>query len=126
MLSSKLILLCGGVYGMTAVIFGAFGAHALKARISVEMLAVLETGVRYQGLHAVVLLFLGLVATQSGDYVWRVAGTLTALGIFFFSFSLYALALGGPRWFGPITPLGGLLLIAAWAAIIWAAIKYEA
>jgi len=126
MLSSKLILLSGGFYGMTAVIFGAFGAHALEKKLSTHMLGVFETGVKYQGLHAVVLLFIGLMSMQSSVSLWRHAALSINLGIFLFSFSLYALALGAPRWFGPITPLGGLLLIVGWVLIIGAALKYEA
>jgi uncharacterized membrane protein YgdD (TMEM256/DUF423 family) len=126
MLSIKFILMSGACYGMTAVMFGAFGAHALKSKLTAEMLDVFDVGVRYQGLHAVVLLFLGLVASYTGESLWRSAALSISVGVLLFSFSLYALALGGPRWFGPITPLGGVLLIVGWALMLWAAYKYEA
>jgi len=90
------------------VALGAFGAHALKGRLSPEALAVFETGVRYQAYHALALLL--LAALRGPDRAaWCFVG-----GIVLFSGSLYALALTGVRWLGAVTPLGGLLFLAGW------------
>lgn len=124
-LDSKTILVLAGILGALAVTFGAFGAHALKGMLSQEMLDVFDTGVRYQAWHATALLFLGLVSCFSADPTWRVSATLMLAGSVLFSFSLYGLALGGPRWLGPVTPLGGVLMIAAWATLVVAAWKFE-
>jgi len=125
MLDSKTILLLGAVLGGLAVALGAFGAHALKSQLSEAMLGVYETGIKYHAWHATVLLFLGLVSVLSQDANWRLAATLIAAGTLLFSGSLYALALGGPRWLGPVTPLGGLLLIAGWITIAIAAWSFR-
>ncbi len=125
MLDSKSILIVGGILGLLAVAFGAFGAHALKGSLSQSMLDVFETGVRYQSWHASVLLFLGLVSIFSPDPTWRLSATLMLAGTILFSFSLYGLALGGPRWLGPVTPIGGLLMIVGWGALIVAAWSFR-
>jgi uncharacterized membrane protein YgdD (TMEM256/DUF423 family) len=91
------------------VALGAFGAHALKSRLSPEMLAVFETGVRYQAYHALGLL--ALAALRGPDK----AGWCFVGGIVLFSGSLYLLALTGERRLGMVTPLGGLLFLAGWA-----------
>jgi len=109
----------GAVLGFLAVAFGAFGAHALRARIDPAMLAVFETGVRYQFLHAVALLFVGTPAADPRRPSARAAGALFVCGVALFSGSLYALALGAPRAWGAVTPLGGLCLLAGWAALAW-------
>lgn len=98
--------------------FGAFGAHALRARISPEMLAVFETGVRYQLIHA-----FAVFASAWGWARWRqrvfgTAGLLFLAGIVVFSGSLYLLALTGQRWLGAVTPLGGLAFLAGWLMLM--------
>lgn len=98
---------------------GAFGAHALKQRLVPDLLAVFETGVRYQMYHA-----LGLLAVAFASDRWRgvnfsPAGWLFLIGIILFSGSLYALCLTGLRVLGAITPLGGLCFLAAWALLAW-------
>lgn len=96
-----------------AVALGAFGAHGLKARLSSEMLAVWQTAVQYHAWHALGLLAVGFLSPS----IWsKVAGGLLAAGIVLFSGSLYALALGAPRFFGAVTPLGGLAFILGWLA----------
>ena len=90
------------------VVLGAFAAHGLKSRLTPEMMAVFETGVRYQAYHALGLLFLAAVRGPQSA-AWCFVG-----GIILFSGSLYVLALTGIRWFGAITPVGGLLFIAGW------------
>lgn len=107
-----------GVLGALGVVLGAFGAHALRTRLGAESLSAWSTAVQYHLLHAIVVLALGLFATASGRSVTGPA-TLFAVGVVFFSGSIYALALGAPRWLGPVTPLGGLVLIAGWVVLAW-------
>jgi uncharacterized membrane protein YgdD (TMEM256/DUF423 family) len=105
------------VSGATAVLLGAFGAHGLKARVPPESVASWNTAVEYHLLHSVVLLALALYAANGGGEA-RWAMRLLASGVVLFSGSIYVLVLGGPRWMGPITPLGGVLLIAGWIALL--------
>ncbi len=107
----------GALLGFLSVALGAFGAHALRARLDPEMLAVFETGVRYQFLHAVTLLFVGRHAADAGRRGVRVAGTLFVAGIAVFSGSLYALALTGVPLWGAVTPLGGACFLVGWLAL---------
>jgi uncharacterized membrane protein YgdD (TMEM256/DUF423 family) len=101
----------GAALGALAVILGAFGAHGLKERIDADALEVWKTGVLYHALHALALVLYGLFARDRGG---RIAGWCFVLGIAIFSGTLYGLALGGPRWLGAITPVGGVLLIVGW------------
>ncbi|UVI31837.1 DUF423 domain-containing protein [Paenibacillus spongiae] len=106
----------GAVHALLAVALGAFAAHGLKGKIAADMLEVFETGVRYHMYHGLGLLILALIAERIGTskrMLW--AGRLMHAGIFLFSGSLYALSLTGIKAFGPITPLGGVAFIAAWA-----------
>lgn len=109
---------------MLVVILGAFGAHGLKARVGAEQLAWWHTGVQYHAWHALGLLGIGLLLLQQPALnSARTAAWLLQLGIVIFSGSLYAMTLGAPRWFGAITPLGGLALIAGWAVLAWATLR---
>lgn len=119
-ISSQAWIQLAGVLGALGVALGAFGAHALKARLTPEQLSAWETGVLYHLLHTAVLLMLGLYAAATQRPVTPAAPLFTA-GILLFSGSLYALALGGPRLFGPVTPMGGLCFIAGWVALLWLA-----
>jgi len=114
----KTFLLIGAVAGFLAVGFGAFGAHALRGRLSPEMLAVFETGVRYQMYHALAILAVGLMLGRMGGWLFATAAWLFTAGIVMFSGSLYVLALSGITTFGAITPIGGLLFLAGWACLI--------
>ncbi|MDT7828679.1 DUF423 domain-containing protein [Pricia sp. S334] len=113
----------GALYGLLAVVFGAFGAHALKKSFTEEQLKGFETGVRYQMYHAIVLVMLGFnfnLNTPSQE--WMVYCFLA--GTFLFSFSIYGLTLSGrkgKKWkfLGPITPLGGLLLVMGWGLLLY-------
>jgi len=125
-MSAHLSLLLGAVYGFLGVAFGAFGAHALKARLSVDLLAVWKTAVEYQFYHALALLLVGLLALQKPSAPFGSAALCFALGVLVFSGSLYAYALSGVRWLGAITPLGGLLFLAGWALLFGAALKRSA
>jgi uncharacterized membrane protein YgdD (TMEM256/DUF423 family) len=109
---------------MLVVILGAFGAHGLKARVGAEQLAWWHTGVQYHAWHALGLLGIGLLLLNQPALAGaRPAGWLLQVGIVIFSGSLYAMTLGAPRWFGAITPIGGLALIAGWAVLAWATLK---
>ena len=109
--------LAGSVSAFVAVAAGAFGAHALRARLSPELLAVFETGARYQMYHALALLFVAWAITRWPGAPVRAAGWLFIGGTVLFSGSLYVLALTGTRWVGAITPLGGLLFLGGWVAL---------
>jgi uncharacterized membrane protein YgdD (TMEM256/DUF423 family) len=109
-------LRAAGVLGMTGVLLGAFGAHALRARLSPDLLDIYKTGVSYHLMHALALLG---VANLVDRLRWpRLTRGLFVAGILVFSGSLYLLALSGVRWLGAVTPLGGLCLIAAWATLV--------
>jgi uncharacterized membrane protein YgdD (TMEM256/DUF423 family) len=113
----------GTAYGFLAVALGAFGAHALKQRLSSEMLSVWRTGVEYHFYHALALLLLGLIARQTPSVVLNASGACFSLGVLLFSGSLYALALSEVRLLGAITPFGGLLFLAGWALLGYAVLK---
>ena len=122
--SAKLFLAAGGLAALVAVALGAFGAHALKSRLSPEMLAVWHTGVEYHVYHALGLLAVGLVATQLPESaLLKWSGWLMLAGIVLFSGSLYALALTGARSLGAITPAGGVAFLAAWALFVAAVLR---
>ena len=104
----------GGVSAFVAVAAGAFGAHLLRGRISADLLAVFETGARYQMYHALALLAVAVAATHWPTSFVRGAGWLFLIGTFLFSGSLYLLALTDTRWLGAVTPFGGLCLLAGW------------
>ena len=102
-----------------AVGMGAFGAHGLRARLDVEALALWETGARYLMYGALALLAIGIYGRQAGAApIGASAGSL-ALGTLIFTLTLAVLALGGPRWLGAITPLGGVLMIVGFILLAW-------
>jgi uncharacterized membrane protein YgdD (TMEM256/DUF423 family) len=103
----------GAISGALFVAAGAFGAHALKTRLHAADLELWHTGVLYHALHAVALVVYGVFARERSG---RAAGWSFLLGTLVFSGTLYAMALGGPRWLGAVTPLGGALLIVGWLA----------
>lgn len=109
--------LLGAGFAFLAVTLGAFGSHSLKAVLAPDMLAVFETGVRYQMYHALALFAVGWAAHQYPQASFHIAGWLFAAGIVLFSGSLYVLALSGVRWLGAITPLGGLCFLAGWGTL---------
>lgn len=117
-------------FGMTAIIFGAFGAHALKQVLTIDQLATFETGVKYQMYHALFLLFLGIDHHLSHKTKKTIL-ILTIVGVIFFSGSIYLLATDSLNSFnfkviGFITPIGGLLLILAWAILMIHFLKKKA
>lgn len=105
------------ISGMLAVVAGAFGAHGLKARLTPDQLESWATAAQYHLLHSVVLLALGLFATYSGKSV-KLPASLFASGMVLFSGSIYLLVLTKMRWLGPITPIGGLILILGWLSLV--------
>ena len=110
-------MLAAALLGALGVILGAFGAHGLQTRLSAEQLESWDTAVRYHLLHSVALLALALFAIETGRSIQWPAW-LFSLGILFFSGSIYLLVLTGQRWLGPVTPLGGLCLIAGWLSLV--------
>ncbi len=122
--SAKIFLALGGVYAALAVAIGAFGAHGLKDRLTLDALAIYQTGVQYHFWHAFGLLAVGLLCQRLPKSAWlRGAGWLLAVGILLFSGSLYALALGAPRGFGIVTPFGGVAFILGWVAMVVGVVK---
>jgi uncharacterized membrane protein YgdD (TMEM256/DUF423 family) len=117
----RTFLLVGALAGFLAVTFGAFGAHALRGRLSAEMLAVFETGVRYHMYHALALLLVSAMMPRMGGWLVVASGWLFTAGIVLFSGSLYVLAFTGITIFGAITPIGGLAFLAGWACLAIAA-----
>jgi uncharacterized membrane protein YgdD (TMEM256/DUF423 family) len=119
----RLFLGLGALSAFVSVAAGAFGAHALKARLSADLLAVFETGARYQMYHS-----LGLIAVAWAHARWPggvtvAAGWLLVAGTVLFSGSLYALALSGVRVLGAVTPFGGAAALAGWLLLAWAALR---
>lgn len=115
---AKLFITLASLSGMLAVVFGAFGAHALKGKLDDQALKVFETAVQYHFYHTFALLVVGVIAlSQTQTVLLKSSGWLFVIGILVFSGSLYLLSLTGVRWLGAITPLGGLALIAGWACL---------
>jgi uncharacterized membrane protein YgdD (TMEM256/DUF423 family) len=116
----RLFFALGSASALIAVAAGAFGAHGLRARLAPDLLAVFETGARYQIYHALGL-FAAAWAVTRWPGPWPVrAGWLFVVGTLLFSGSLYALALSGVRWLGAITPFGGVAFLAGWVCLILA------
>lgn len=124
---SKKILITASVLGLLSVVFGAFGAHGLKALISEGSLQSFETGVRYQMYHALLLLFVG-IASFISEKSKKIVYYLVVLGVIFFSGSIYGLATNELSSFdfktiALITPFGGLMLITSWLFLLFSIIK---
>jgi uncharacterized membrane protein YgdD (TMEM256/DUF423 family) len=119
----RTFLLVGAVAGAIGVGFGAFGAHGLRARVSPEMLAAFETGVRYQMYHAFAILVVAIALSRFDGRLVRSAGWLFTAGIALFSGSLYAMVLTGTPGLGAITPIGGLAFLAGWGCLVLAAVR---
>lgn len=123
---NQIFLIVAAILGGTGVILGAFASHGLKSKLSESLLSAFETGVTYQFYHALALFALALWLKQSQSAWFVASGYLWLAGVVLFSGSLYALALTGVKWFGPITPIGGLLFIAGWVSLLVGAIKLGA
>ena len=116
----RLFLGIGALSAFIAVAAGAFGAHALRDRLTPEYLAVFETAARYQMYHALGLLAVAWAVTRWPDSLAVWAGWLFVAGTVLFSGSLYILALTGVRWWGAVTPVGGVALLAGWLFLVLA------
>jgi uncharacterized membrane protein YgdD (TMEM256/DUF423 family) len=110
-------VITGAMLAAVAVAAGAFGAHALQARLTPDRLTTWETAARYHMYHALALVVLGAIAARWPVSLLNLAGWLFIAGIVVFSGTVYALALGAPRWLGAVTPLGGVMLIAGWIVL---------
>jgi uncharacterized membrane protein YgdD (TMEM256/DUF423 family) len=115
------IAAAGAAMAGAGIVLGAFGAHALEARLSAEALGWWQTGVQYQMWHAIALVALGLGRLPRP----AVPAALLGGGALMFSGTLYAMALGAPRWLGAVTPFGGALMIAGWALLVFRLIRWE-
>lgn len=113
----RTLLMLAAFFGFTGVALGAFAAHGLKGRLSQEYLAIFQTGVQYQLIHALALLGVAVLANALPGRLMAWSGGLFALGILLFSGSLYALTLGGIPRLGIVTPFGGLAFLAGWACL---------
>jgi uncharacterized membrane protein YgdD (TMEM256/DUF423 family) len=118
----RLFFFFGGLFGGLGVVLGAFAAHTLKARLTPELLTTFETGVKYQTYHALALLIVALVpARRHASTLLTLSGWLFVAGTLLFSGSLYVLTVGGMRWFGALTPIGGMAFIIGWFCLVVAA-----
>jgi len=128
-MNHKIFLQIGSLYAFLGVILGAFGAHALKSQLTPDRLISFETGVRYQMYHALALLIVALLFQYLDERLLRIIGWLFTFGTILFSGSIYLLAcrdmigLTTYKWLGPITPIGGTLLIIGWGLLLWASFK---
>jgi len=111
----------GSLLAFLAVAMGAFAAHALKSRLSSDMLAIFEVGVRYHMYHALALLAVAWAASRWPESSASMAGWFFLAGIVIFSGSLYALSLSEMRWLGAITPIGGVAFLIGWLVLAWTA-----
>ena len=117
-------LLAGSLLAGLAVLFGAFGAHALKRSLSASMFDVFQTAVQYQMTHALALILVGMLVQKFNGVLMNWAGGFILAGTLLFSGSLYVLSLSSIRWVGPVTPLGGLALIVGWLLMFIAILRY--
>lgn len=113
----RLFAATGGASAFLAVAAGAFGAHALRTRLTPDLLATFETGARYHMYHALALFVVAWATTRWPAAPVRAAGWLFIAGTVLFSGTLYLLALTGARWLGAVTPLGGVCFLAGWFAL---------
>lgn len=123
MTTERTLALVGVILAGAAVAGGAFGAHALRDRLSTDLLAIFETGARYQMYHGLAILLVALLVPrfQAPQVAW--AGAAFVAGIVVFSGSLYALTLSGARAWGAVTPIGGVLFLAGWFLLAWGIIR---
>jgi len=120
----KIFLAIAACSGFLAVALGAFGAHGLRNKLDQSLMSAYETGVQYHFYHTFAILAIALLIRELGEKTLLVfSGYAFLIGILLFSGSLYAMALGGPRWLGPITPLGGLAFLIAWLLMLVAVIR---
>ena len=115
----RILLIIGSLFAAFSVLMGAFGAHGLKNRLSMEDLAIFETAVRYQMYHALGILLMGVASFYLTEKLVSIPAYFLILGIIIFSGSLFLLVFTNLRWFGAITPIGGLCLIIGWLLLAY-------
>ena len=122
---ARIFLLAGSIFGGLSVAAGAFASHALKAQLSEKSQQIFETGTKYQMYHALALILVSLLLSRAegGEDLLTLAGYAFIAGIVLFSGSLYGLSLSEMKWFGPITPLGGVAFLVGWGCVAIAALK---
>ena len=120
---TRIFLSSGALLGFLGVAAGAFGAHALRGRLSAEDLQIFETAARYQMYHSLALIAVGLFASRWPSASITASGWCLLAGILIFSGSLYILVLTGARWWGAITPIGGTAFLAGWLLLFWATLR---
>ena len=123
MSSERFFFAIGAALGCLGVIAGAFGAHALRDQLAPDRIAQFELAVRYQMYHAFALIAAGYASQRWPSSAAGAAGWAFIVGTLIFCGTVYALAFGSPRWFGAITPLGGLSLIVGWALLAYSAVR---
>jgi uncharacterized membrane protein YgdD (TMEM256/DUF423 family) len=119
----KILLSIAACSAMLSVILGAFAAHGLKTKLSETLLNTFQTGVQYQMYHSLAIILLIILYRQMPQSLLLYSAGFMVAGIVLFSGSLYMLAITQIKWFGPITPLGGVCFIIGWALLIAAALK---
>jgi len=117
----RALAVCAALNMVVGVGAGAFGAHGLKRVLSADMLAVWQTAVTYHLIHGLAILAISIAVPRMASSTMALSGWVMFAGIVMFSGSLYALALTGQRWLGPVTPLGGVAFMAAWLMLAWSA-----
>lgn len=112
-------IVIGGIFGFTAVVLGAFGAHSLRDVLNKEMLEIYKTGVLYHLIHSVIIVSIGLL----GNNKFNLSAWFLSIGIILFSGSLYVYSISEIKFFAIITPIGGISFLIGWLLIIISAIK---
>ena len=115
----------GSVLGGLSVVLGAFASHTLRTKIAPDQLAVMETAVRYQMYHALALLGVGFASIKVDSVILKLSGICFVAGTLLFSGSLYLITLFGQKWAGPVTPVGGSLLLIGWVLLTVTALRYS-
>ncbi|MEJ2317071.1 MAG: DUF423 domain-containing protein [Gammaproteobacteria bacterium] len=123
---ARKLIIAGAVFGFLFVALGAFGAHGLKTLMSAEQQAWFRTGNLYLGIHAMAILFCGILHHLFLTRSIAMSGWLFLTGILIFSGTLFLMALGGPRWLGAITPVGGTLFLIGWGTLVYGIVKSRA
>jgi uncharacterized membrane protein YgdD (TMEM256/DUF423 family) len=121
----KVFIIWGSINAFLSVALGAFGAHWLQTRLTVDMLEIFRTGIRYHMMHALGLILIGILGFwMQKPALLQWAGWLILAGIVLFSGTLYMLSISGIRWFGAVTPFGGICFLAGWILVTVSAIIY--
>mgnify|MGYP000093128143 CR=1 FL=1 len=123
---TRKLIIAGAVFGFLFVALGAFGAHGLKTLMSAEQQAWFRTGNLYLGIHAMAIIFCGILHHLFLTRSIAMSGWLFLTGILIFSGTLFLMALGGPRWLGAVTPIGGILFLIGWGTLIHGILKSRA